>query len=375
MFTIKERNGKFLNFFTASMVIGFGGLLLTFFTSIISFIIIFSEFYLPFDYIITNLLIAFLSQIIGTIIVYFLLIPLFKVKNSEYRQLTRINSLRTVFLICSTFALITSINFGLGYIFNLFNLIPQSGYTSIILNAGHLLNPLNIVIYYLPLTIGAAVYEELIYRRLLIPLLEQRGMSATPTILTSSLLFALAHLPNDLISANPAGTIMHITAVFFIGVSLGLIYILTRNILYSMLIHGIINFISFSGPLVGLVANGALTFTYNIFYWTIFIVGVGILIFGVMQFFRKPDAEWVILARGKQTNPILLGSFGFLVIGTIILFIPSLIQNIVVNLQIAFYSVLMYFIVLLICYGSVLVILIWLGTRTTYEIKNHSIQI
>ncbi len=375
MVIIKERNGKFLNFFTASMVVGFGGLLLIFLGTIISFIIIFSNFSLPFDYIITNLLIAFLSQVIGAFIVYFVLIPLFKAKNSEFRHLTRFDSLRTILLICGTFTLITSITFGLVHIFRLFNLSPQSGYTNLLLNVGHLANPLNILIYYLPLTVGAAVYEELIYRRLLIPLLEQRGMSTSPAIFFSSLLFALAHLPDDLISANPTGTITHILAVFFIGISLGLIYVITRNVLYSMLIHGVLNFISFSGPLVVLVANSTLTLTYNVVYWAIFITGIGILIFGLWQFLRKKKAEWVVILREKQTIPTLLGSIGFLIIGTASLFIPSLIQTIVVDLEIAFYSVLLYFIVLLVCYGSVLVLFIWLGTRTNYELKNHLIKI
>ena len=371
MVIIKEKSGKFLNFFTASVVVGFGGLLLYFLITVISFIIIFSEFYLPFDYVITNLLIAFLSQVIGALIVYFILIPLFKAKKSKYHSLTLFNSLRTIFLICGTFTFITSINFGLLYVFRLFSLNPQSGYTSILLNAGHLANPLNILIYYLPLTVGAAVYEELIYRRLLIPLLEQRGMNTSPAILFSSLLFALAHLPDDLISANPTGTILHILAVFFIGISVGLIYVITRNVLYSMIIHGIINFISFSGPLVILVANSTLTLTYNIAYWVIFIVGIGILIFGLWQFLRKKKAEWVVILREKQTNPILLGSIGFLFIGTASLFIPLLIRTVVINLEIAVYSVLLYFIVLLICYGSVLVLIFWLGTRTNYESKNH----
>jgi membrane protease YdiL (CAAX protease family) len=254
-------------------------------------------------------------------------------------------------------------------------LIPQSGYTNTLLNAGHLANPLNILIYFLPLTIGASVYEELIYRRLLIPLLEQRGMSPSPAILSSSLLFALAHLPDDLISANPTGTIMHISAVFFIGISLGLIYVITRNVLYSMLLHGILNFISFSGPLVNLIANSTLTLTYNIVYWAIFIVGIGILIFGLWQYLRRQDAEWVILIRERQTNPILFGSIGFLVIGTVSIFVPSLIQTVVVNLEIAVYSVLLYFIVLIICYGAVLILFLWLGTRTRYDEKNNLIQI
>ncbi|MFX0039250.1 MAG: lysostaphin resistance A-like protein [Promethearchaeota archaeon] len=375
MVLVKEKNGKFLNFFTASMVVGVGGLLLSFLTIIVSSIIVIAELPLPFDYIITNLLIAFISQIIGACIVYFVLIPLFKAKNTEFHRLTALNSLRTILLICSTFTLVASINFGLIFIFRLIGVIPQNGYANILLNSGHLANSLNIVIYYLPLTIGAAVYEELLYRRLLIPLLEQRGMGSSPAILSSSLLFALAHLPDDIVSANPTGTIIHISAVFLIGISLGLIYVLTRNIFYSMIIHGVLNFISFSGPLVTLISNGVLTLTYYVIYWTIFIVGLGVLTFGFWQFFRQRDSEWVNLVREKNTNSILNGFFGFLIIGIISLFIPLLIQTIVVILEIAVYSVLLYFIVLIICFGSFIVLFIWLGTRTIYKSKNNLIKI
>jgi membrane protease YdiL (CAAX protease family) len=333
MVTIHERNGKFLNFFTGSMVVGLGVLLLTILSTIISFIIISTGFYLPFDYVITNLLILFISQIIGALIVYFVLIPLFKAKNTEFHRVTSLNSMRTILIICGTITLVASINFGLIFIFRLFGLIPQSGYFNIILNTSHLANPLNILIYYLPLTVGAAVYEELIYRRLLIPILEQRGMSSSPAILSSSLLFALAHLPDDLMSANPTGTIIHISAVFFIGISLGLIYVLTRNILYSIIIHGIINFISFSEPLVILVSNEILTLTFYIIYWAIFIVGLGVLTLGLFRFFRKKDLEWVNLIREKSPKPILNGFFGFLIISTIGLFIPLIIQELVHQVQ------------------------------------------
>ena len=246
MVIIREKKGKLLNFFTASMVVGVGGLLLSFLTILISFIIVLTNFYLSFDYIVLSLLILFLSQFIGIFIVYYVFIPLFKAKNSEFHPITILNSVKTILLISGTFTLIVSINFILFYIFRVFKLSPQSGYTNILLNPEHLTNPLNILIYYLPLTIGAPVYEELVYRRLLVPLLEQRGMNPLTAILSSSLLFALAHLPDDLISGNLTGTIMHISAVFLIGVSLGLIYVLTRNVFFSIIIHGIINFISSS---------------------------------------------------------------------------------------------------------------------------------
>ncbi|MBA7689116.1 hypothetical protein ES703_97611 [subsurface metagenome] len=198
-------------------------------------------------------------------------------------------------------------------------------------------------------------------------------MSPLAAILSSSLLFALVHLPGDLISGNLSGTIMHISAVFLIGVSLGLIYILTRNVFYSIIIHGILNFISFSGPIVTVIAISTLTLTYDIIYWSIYIVGFGVLFYGLWQFFRKRDAEWVVLVREKNTMSILYGFSGFIVIATVSGFIPLLIQFTVVNLELAVYNVSLYFIVLIISYGVAVILFSWLGTRSRYESNNNLI--
>lgn len=370
---IEEKKGKFLNFFTASMVVGIGGLLLSFLTFLISFIMLFTDFYVFFDYVVINLLFLFFAQFIGIFIVYYVFIPLFKVKDSEFHPITILNSVRTVLLIGGTFTLIVSLNLILLYIFRLFNLGPQSAYTNIILSPEHLTNPLNVLIYYLPLTIGAPIYEELVYRRLLVPLLERRGMNPLTAILSSSLLFALAHLPEDLIGGNLTGIIMHITAVFLIGFSSGLIYILTRNVLYSIIIHGILNFISFSGALVSIIANSTLTLTYDFIYWTIFILGFGVLFYVLWQIFRKREVEWIILVRKKNTKPILYGFSGLIIIGLVSIFIPSIIQYIIVSLEIAAYNVFLYFIILIISYGITVTLFLWFGTRTRYESENNII--
>jgi len=374
MVIIGEKSGKFLNFFTVSMVVGLGGLLLSFLSNLISIIIVFNLFYLPFDFVITNLLILFLSQFIGIFIVYFLLIPLFKAKNVEYRPITALNSLRTIILICGTFTVIISSIFTLFYIFSVFNLNPLSVYGNVLLRPEHLANPLNILIYYLPLTFGASIYEELIYRRLIIPLLEQRGMKPLVAVLTSSLIFAIAHIPNDIVSGSLSGGIMHIWSVFLIGFSCGLIYILTRNILYPIIIHGVLNFISFSVPLFALTGNSLLILSYDISFWTIFITGIVVLIYGLWQFFRKRNVEWVVLVRERNTESLLNGFTGFIIIATISTFIPILIEFIVVRLEIAVYNVFLYFFILIISYGVAIILFSWLGTRTRYELKNNLIQ-
>ncbi len=371
MVIIKENNGKILNFFTASMVVGVGGLLLSFLSILISFIIALNFSYLLLDYVILNLLILFLSQFIGIFIVYYILIPLFKAKNVEYRPITIFNSRRTILLICVTFTLIVISNFVLFYILSAFNLNPQSIYGTVLLRIEHLANPFNILIFYLPLTIVAPIYEELVYRRLIIPLLEQRGMRPLTAVLSSSLLFAIVHIPDDILSGDLSRGIMHIWSVFLLGFSLGFIYILTRNILFPIVIHGVINFISFSKPLFALTGNSLLILSYDIMYWVIFITGIVGLIYALWQLFRKKDAEWIFLTRKKTHNHILNGFFGLMGIATISVFIPLLIQFIIVNLKIAVYNVSLYFIALIASYGAAIILFLWFGTRTRYETNTN----
>ncbi|MDX1797236.1 MAG: type II CAAX endopeptidase family protein [Candidatus Lokiarchaeia archaeon] len=367
MVIINERNGKFLNYFTPLMVIGIGGILLESISLICTLIIVLIGPAFPLDLVITNLLVLLISQIIGIFIVYFVFIPLFKAKKVQYHKPTILNAIRTIVLICGTFSAIVIINLLLVYIIGIFNLNPQSGYSDILLTPGHLANPLNILIYYLPLTVGAPIYEELVYRRLLIPLLENRGMKPLTAITSSSLLFAIAHLPADLLNGNLSGGVIHITAVFLIGFSLGLIYILTRNVLYPIIIHGVLNFISFSGPLIIIAGNSTLALSYSITYWTIFIAGLGVLFYGLWQFFKKQTVEWVVIVRKKNPKNSLLGLFGFKSMGIIIIIIPVILELTFVGLGIAAYNIILYLIVIIISLSAILILYSWLGTRTRYE--------
>ncbi|MFX0066400.1 MAG: hypothetical protein ACFFC7_29930 [Candidatus Hermodarchaeota archaeon] len=79
---IEEKNGTLLNFFTPTIVVGIGWTLSIFLPTLAAvFILPFIEPVLPFelDAVTVNLLILFLGQIIGSLIVFFLLIPFFKV--------------------------------------------------------------------------------------------------------------------------------------------------------------------------------------------------------------------------------------------------------------------------------------------------------
>ncbi len=366
MFIINEREGKLTNFLAPSMMVAVGAILLNFIQNIIFTVLLIFNFTLEMDILIFSLLITFLSQFAGILIIYFLVIPLMKIKEVKKQSFTSRNLFRTVLLICSTFTVNIINNYVFITIFDLFNLVPQSGYTGILLNASHLSNPLNVIIYYLPLTIGAPIFEELLYRRTIIPMLEKRGMAPFTAILTSSIVFAIAHFPNDLINGNLYGGIMHCLGVFYISISLGIVYIITRNILFPIIIHSFINFLSFSGPLINTLENEILLLSYNMLIISIAIMGIGILIYCVWQYFKRRSTDWVIILKKRSSQNIMLGLIVFLIIGSISAFIPIMIEVFSMNELIQSNNFPQYLTSLLASYATVVILFFWLGTRAKF---------
>jgi membrane protease YdiL (CAAX protease family) len=298
---------------------------------------------------------------------------MFKARDSEHHRLNGLNSIRTILLLSMTITIVFASNFILVQIFRIFDVIPKSGYNNILLNPGHLNNPLNILIFYLPITIGAPFYEELVYRRLLIPLFEERGMTPIVAVVTSSFIFAIAHLPGDLVNGNLPGGVIHVWNVFLIGMSVGLIYVLTRNIIYPIIIHGVLNFISFSGPIVLLMGNNLMNLIYYIAYLFILSLGVGVFLFSLWQYFRNRDTEWIELIKKKNHNNIKYGILTFSIIGTTGAFLPLIIR--VILLELAIYDVLQYTLISICCFGSLIILFLWLGTKTTYDsIGNQNLK-
>lgn len=369
MFIIKERMGKLTNYLAPSMLVAIGALLLSFLQNLIITILLISNFSLEVDFLIFSLLIILFSQIAGILIVYFLVIPLMKIKEVKKYSFSSRNLFRTVLLICSTLTVSIISNYIFIFIFDFFNLVPQSGYSRFLLNDSHLTNPLNVVIYYLPLILGAPVFEELLYRRTLIPMLEKRGMAPFTAILSSSVVFTIAHFPNDLINGNLYGGIMHCMSVFYISISLGIIYTLTRNIIFPIILHSFVNFISFSGPLIDVLENEILFLIYNIVVISITIIGIGILIYSIWRYFKRSSTDWVILLRQRSNQKIAPGLIVFLIIGIIGAFIPIIIEEFSLKILIQSNNLSYYLTFLLASYTTVVILFFLLGTRARFDLN------
>jgi uncharacterized protein len=98
-----------------------------------------------------------------------------------------------------------------------------------------------LAIFFFTASIAAPVFEEIIFRGFLLPSLS-KYVSVTTAIILSSLLFAIAHL-----------SLSEILPLMTLGIVLGIVYSRSRNLLSSMLLHGLWN----SGTLISLFILGA----------------------------------------------------------------------------------------------------------------------
>lgn len=135
----------------------------------------------------------------------------------------------------------------------------------------------------------APILEELFFRKILFNGLLKK-YSFVISIIVSSLLFAFIHIPNWL----------NLIPTFIFGIICCLIYIKTKNILYPILFHFIGNLISF---LVYIYSLQLFSFqkelNSNWIYWLVFMIGIGITIFGLRKITTANKAQKKLLNQVK----------------------------------------------------------------------------
>jgi membrane protease YdiL (CAAX protease family) len=305
-----EEKNQFFTFLTPALV-SFGSGVLLLVLQIIASIPLVGIFYNlpefgdPLYNPIWNLIILFAGQMLGTILVLFFLIPWLRVREVEFSPLNRYAFSSTLLIICGTWALIILKSVVLVLYIEYFQLeAPKTGLDPLLLSE-EIINPMTFLIFFVPITIGAPIFEELVYRRLLIPLLEKRGLSSLGAVLASSLFFTFLHAPADIINGNITGTILHLTSVLILAFALGFTYIKTRNIIFPMLIHGVVNGI----PLLPLILPEGtdIAMVYETFY--LIMVAVGLIFF--LYLFLKLSMERDIIKQRLFTGNIPINSIGF----------------------------------------------------------------
>lgn len=323
---IEEKNGRILVFIFPALSVGIAMTLFAFFEAVSVFIL--STFvasqYL--DSTIQNLLVLLISQLLTAMIVFFFLIPFFKVKRVTFHPITTSSMSTTIviFFLALGTTFLSSLFFT--SLFSALNWKSQFGYSEITITAEHVSNPFNIVLFLITMTIGAALFEEMVFRRLLIPLLEDSHVVSFVAVIASSIMFAMAHLDADLIHGNIAGGFIHTTGLFLFSMALGMTYILTRNVIFPVAIHAVSNLLGSLNILFMLMENEVLLTIHSILVLMMLVIGVGITIYVVWKYFRGSETDWKLIIKKKSEFKVSRGLTGFMVVGLTLVYIPTVMK-------------------------------------------------
>ncbi|MFW9991360.1 MAG: type II CAAX prenyl endopeptidase Rce1 family protein [Candidatus Odinarchaeota archaeon] len=319
---VQEKGGSFLNFFTPAIVAALYvpiQLLIQFFVTIVLSLV-----QLTSDPVINTLLIIFVSQMIGAAMIYFAIIPLFKVRNVDFGAISKASSFKTLAIYCLLWLFLVPSYVGYFLLSNILEMETTSSYNSLLLTADQAGILFNLVVFLAALTIGPALFEEYLFRRTLIPLLEERGMSPVAAVLASSLAFALVHVPNDLINGSVIYAAEHFWSVIVLGMACGIAYVVTRNVIFSVLIHCFGNMTSLVANLLLVMENGTLLTALGLLTLTLIITGLAVAVHALWKLFRPPTRSgWLLTLKEKSSVRIRSGLIGFLVVFSGVIFYMS----------------------------------------------------
>lgn len=322
---IQERDEGLLNFFTPAIIIIIGLLVL----SIGALSLIMVQFFVPViipDPIMASIQMNLVGQTIGIIVTLFFLIPFFKLQKVAKRTPTMFRTLKVLGVACFTLTVAMGLALVLFFVTTALGIPIEHSYGDIILGPQHLSNPWNIVMFFATATIGAAVFEELIFRRMLIPSLQQRGMAPTAAVFASSLGFALIHVPNDLINGSPGYVVTHFITTFAIGLMLGFVYVFTQHVIYPMIIHGFINAVSFTELILLSINDFNLLLIYTGILLVLLLIGIIVGALALFFYFRDPPQRWVLTLKVKSRVNIITGLIGYLIIAFSLISIQVLVE-------------------------------------------------
>jgi membrane protease YdiL (CAAX protease family) len=208
----------------------------------------------------------------------------------------------------------------LGVIFileDILKLSTASPYEAISPTVALTVDPLYLLLFFLVLTVGAPVLEELIFRRTLIPLLERRGLGQLWTLIISSLIFSLRHTPADLLAGSLGFAILHIFVTLPGGLLLGFLYLRTRNVFWPILLHALTNGMSAIAQIAEVryteLNETFLVMIFGLWAMIAIMVGLGLMLYWGYQFinYRSLDQKpvWLQIFIDSNANRTSLNEF------------------------------------------------------------------
>ncbi len=303
---------------------------------ILEFIIIALIYFIPIfeSLILKKTIVPLLGALIGSIIIYFVMIPFLRIKSVGLSQSGDRMDLIVSFSLFSVFWVVIT---GL----SLFTIIFSSNFDTklefftnfLSLSSNQIFDPFLLLLWIFGFVICVALFQELIYRRIVISLLENKGMSSISAVLVSSCAFALILLPftldfqiklfqGSLISlmTNYQTEFLILTAcynfltLFCLGFMCGAAYVITRNILFPILIQVLNRALIFLVFIALTLDNQLIHFIVTSIIILVNIIGILVIFAFIMDFKLVPKEKFNQLFENKSLINSKQGLLGFFII-------------------------------------------------------------
>lgn len=325
-FSIVEIENSYLNFFTPAVLIAAGLFLFELFNWPLIFLQwVIYEAGLDVDMNVLGAMLANLTGILVCLVVYFVFIPRLKVKDTQYEN----PNLQNLLVIAPVFLVIIFVRVIITILFTSSGNTPYLIYPWFMNSYDRLLNPMILLQFILYQFVIIPIYAELLYRRTIIPLLEDRGLSPILAVILSSLGFCLLYLPGYYHPKDSIGTIFWFISTFLFGLATGLIYILTRNVLFSIFYAIIYYAYRLSGDIGTFFQNEFLLTVHYLLSTIILIGGLILLIYVIWSLFfqRKSSVQWVNVIKTTSGSKITRGLIGYFVISVLLVSFQLIVSN------------------------------------------------
>lgn len=263
--------------------------------------------------------------IIASLVVFYIFIPKLKVLDAEYHP----PKVRSLLYVVPVFCIIILVRNTIGFIYELVgNTVPWRffGFYGSFEKFHH--DPTFFVLSLIYIFLIHPIFLELFYRRTVIPALEDRGLSPLHAVLLSSFGFGIAFLPSYFLAENLIGTMFWFVSTFLYGLGTGIIYILTRNILFSGLYTVMYFGYRYFGEMGQLGQEPTLLTIRFIIDIVVLVVGIMILIVVIVRLLEtKSSQNWVKIFKTPSVPKIERGVIGFLILTLVLVITEMTINN------------------------------------------------
>lgn len=325
---IIEIENSYLNFFTPAVIVAVGYFL---WNLIIWPLTIFHHYNfggINIDSDIFNAILAILSGLLVGLIVYFVFIPRLNVLDVDYKKPDKIGFIIVLFV----FGFVIFYRFLMTVLFEFFGTEIYFTMPWFVWNNDLLLDSQFMVLFLIYQLIINPLFTELVYRRTVIPLLEDRGLSPFSAVIISSFGHCLFSLPYYIYNPNYLANLYWFMSTFIFGFATGIIYILTRNVLFPILYATLYYVYRLTDGLGEAFNNDFLLITRDLIHFSVILVGLAITGYIIWNLVNKFDPEWIKLIKCPSVPHVKRGIIGFLVISFILVGSQILVTTIIDNL-------------------------------------------